>query len=314
MRLREHQTALTNPNGGANAGHWWCAGEWRMRAVFHWFKAMANLKFYQGMVLAGLLAAPALRLSAAETAWQRVVVIGASASSGFVLSEPFGGTNTDQCRLSRYLDAAIIAPHAPLKNYATAALFLSPEALATQEVEAATNQRPTLVIAVDFLFWFCYGPGQTDADRAQRFETGLKLLERIPCPLVVGDIPDASRATNSGIISPAQVPSEPARVAANQRLRDWAKHRRDVTLVPLDQFMKCVEANQAIEKRHVKVPAGRTHGLLQNDRLHPTPQGAALLALGILDEYSRSHQTVPETDVRWNLEEVFRKGNLAPRL
>jgi hypothetical protein len=31
---------------------------------------------------------------AAESPWQRVVVIGASASGGFVLSEPFGGTNT----------------------------------------------------------------------------------------------------------------------------------------------------------------------------------------------------------------------------
>ena len=64
-----------------------------------------------------------------------------------------------------------------------------------------------LVVGVDFLFWFCYGEGSTDAGRAQRFETGLKLLEQIPCPLVVGDIPDASSATNTGILSIAQVPS-----------------------------------------------------------------------------------------------------------
>lgn len=283
----------------------------RLRGIFDWFKTVTARQSRRGMLLAVVMAAAVVvpGFAIAGSPWQRVVVIGASASSGFVLAEPFGGTNTDQCRLGRYLDAALLAPHEPLKSYATAALFLSPEAIATQEVEAATNQHPTLVVAVDFMFWFCYGPGQTDADRAERFEYGLKLLERIPCPLVVGTIPDASQATNSGIISPAQVPSEMARAAANQRLRDWSRHRRDVTLVPLDQFMKSVEANQAIEKRHVKVPAGHTHGLLQNDRLHPTPRGAALLALGILEEFSGAHPAVPETEVRWNLEEVFRRGS-----
>lgn len=251
-----------------------------------------------------------LRLSAqaGESPWQRVVVIGASASSGFVLSEPFGGTNTDKCCLSHYLDAAIAAPHEPLKNLSTPVLFMSPEAIAAQEVEAATNKNPTLVIAVDFLFWFCYGEGRTDADRAARLEYGLKLLERIPCPLIIGDIPDASLATNSGIISVAQVPSETARAAANQRLRAWAAARPDVSVVPLDQFMTAVKADDAIRSQHVSVPAGKTHLLLQPDRLHPNPGGAALLSLGILDAFADRHKEISPEAVYWNLEDVQRRG------
>src|SRR4051812_33928369 len=43
--------------------------------------------------------------------WTRIVLIGASATAGFVASEPLGGPATTQCRLNRYLDAAIGAPH-----------------------------------------------------------------------------------------------------------------------------------------------------------------------------------------------------------
>jgi hypothetical protein len=249
-----------------------------------------------------------LSVCAAESPWKRVVVIGASASSGFVLSEPLGGTNTDQCRLSHYLDAAITTPHQPLKNLASPLLFLSPEVIATQEVEACTNRHPTLVVAVDFLFWFCYGEGASDADRAARFEYGLKLLERIPCPLLVGDIPDASLATNSGIISISQVPSENARNAANQRLRQWAASRTDVTVVPLDQFMSAVKSNAAIQGRHISLPAGKTYSLLQTDRLHPNHHGAALLSLGALDAFASRHAELANETVSWNLEDVHTRG------
>ena len=247
------------------------------------------------------------KLFSAESPWARVIVIGASASGGFVLSEPFGGTNTDKCKLHRYLDAAITAPHAPIKNFGTSLFFLNPDGLADQQIETATNNHPTLVVAVDFLFWFCYGDGDSDAERAQHFETGLKQLERIPCPLIIGDIPDASSATNTGIISAAQVPSEAARRAANERLRQWAKSRH-VTVVPLAEFMREVKANEAVNMHNGTLPAGKTRSLMQADGLHPTPQGAAVLSLGILDALVKSQKKFHGTDVDWNPKEVFQKG------
>jgi len=245
---------------------------------------------------------------AADSAWQRVVVIGASASGGFVLSEPFGGTNTTRCKLNYYLDAAIAVPHAPVKNFGTALFFLSPDALGAQEIAAATNSRPTLVIGVDFLFWFCYGDGRTDADRAQHFETGLKLLERIPCPLVVGDIPDASSATNTSIISMAQVPSETARRAANTRLKQWAAAHPQVTVVPLAEFMRDAKANAAIKLHGKTLPAGTTRALIQADGLHPNPRGAAVLSLGILDALTKTHPKFSAKEIHWDVNTVLNGG------
>ena len=252
----------------------------------------------------------ALQLTAvaAGSPWQRVVMIGASASAGFVLSEPFGGTNTTKCKLNYYLDAAITARHAPVKNLATALMFINPDAFAAMQVEGVTNSKPTLVVGVDFLFWFCYGEGATDAERAQRFEQGLKLLEQIPCPLVVGDIPDASAATDTGIISREQVPSEPARLAANKRLQAWAAAHPNVTVVPLAEFMRATMADGAIKVHNGTLPAGKTRALLQADQLHPNPRGAAVLALGILDALVAKQKKFSAKEICWDAETVLRDG------
>lgn len=260
-----------------------------------------------------LVAEGALATTAADSPWQRVVVIGASASAGFVLDEPFGGPITARCKLNNYLAAAITTPHAPVKNLATSMFFLSTDALGALQIQSLTNQPPTLVIGVDFLFWFCYGEGRTDADRARHFETGLKLLEQIPCPVVVGDIPDAAYATNTGIISREQVPSETARAAANTRLKEWAAKHPNVTVMPLAKFMSATMANAAFTVHGQTVPAGQTRALLQPDQLHPNPRGAALLALGILDALTAQQPQFPAVDIRWQWDEVYRRGDPATK-
>ena len=269
-------------------------------------RSMFNVECFRFVFL--LVALFAANLRAADSPWSRVVVIGASASGGFVLTEPFGGPTTEQCKPHHYLDAAITAPHAPVKNFGSALFFLSPDAMAASEIQAATNAKPTLVVAVDFLFWFCYGNGDTDAERAAHFEAGLKRLEQIPCPLLVGDIPDASSATNTGIISAEQVPSEAVRRAANERLKKWAAKRKQVTIVPLAEFMRAVKADEAIKLHSTILPAGKTRTLLQADGLHPTPRGAAVLSLGIWDAFLKTHPKVSSKEINWSAEEVLRDG------
>lgn len=236
-------------------------------------------------------------------------MVGASASAGFVLSELLGGTNTTQCRLSYYLDAAIAAPHEPVKNLANKLFFLGPEAQGPQQIQQAVAAQPTLVVAVDFLFWYCYGQGRTDEERLLRFENGLKLLDPIKCPLVVGDIPDASSATNSGMLSQDQVPSPAAMSAANRRLKEWAASRPQVAIVPLANFMGAVMANRALTLHGQTLAAGKTRAIMQDDHLHPKPEGAAILALGILDAFvSKNPAGVSSNDVIWDPGEVYRIG------
>jgi hypothetical protein len=241
--------------------------------------------------------------------WSRIVMVGASASAGFTLAEPLGGAKTEQCRLSHFVDAALAAPHEPVRNLANALFFMNPDAAGQAQMTGALKERPTLVLGVDFLFWFCYGNARSEEDRLQRFERGLKMLESFSCPLVLGDIPDASYATNTGIISPAQVPNGETRAAVNRRLREWAAARPQVAIMPLSDFMRTAMSNQAITLHdRVQLPAGKTRGLLQLDQLHPNPQGAAALALGLLDAFLSKHAEAPGGDIRWDPVLVMKTG------
>jgi hypothetical protein len=218
-----------------------------------------------------------------------------------------GGPNTPQYRLSRYLDAALSAPHPPIQNLANTFFFANAEAEGQKQINLALKASPSLLVGVDFLFWFCYGPAGTEQERAARFEKGLKMLEPVRCPLILGDVPDASAAVN-GMLSPEEIPTAKAMAAANQRLKKWAADRRQTVIVPLGAFMRTVLANEAFTVHGQTIPRGRTQDLLQPDQLHPTPPGAAVLALVVLDAVQSACPGIKTDGIRWNPKEVFKLG------
>ena len=220
------------------------------------------------------------------------MLIGASVTAGFTESEPLGGPKTGPLRLNRYVDAALVPPHEPARNLASAFVFLQPESASRKQVDEALKAQPTLVLGLDFLFWFCYGEGNTDEARLERFNAGLKLLESFKCPLVVGDLPDAS-------------------AAVNRRLKEWKVTRRQVAIVPLASVLRTVLADGALRVRGHTLPAGKTAGLLQQDRLHPTATGAAFLALCLMDSFQSTRRGGSEGEIRWDPDEVFRLGSAA---
>jgi hypothetical protein len=243
--------------------------------------------------------------TAIKSPWTRIVMAGASVTAGFTESEPLGGPATAQYRLSRYVEAAILAPHEPVHNLGSSMFFLRPEDEARQQIEQALKIKPTLVVAIDFLFWFCYGEGSTDQLRLQRFEKGLKILEPIECPLVIGDIPDASAALE-GMLTADQIPTSLAMAAANRRLRVWAAARKQTVVVPLTTFMRTVVSNQELSVHDHTFPAGKTRVLLQSDMLHPSAPGCAVLAVTILDALRLSSPAVSAGEVLWDPKEVYR--------
>ncbi|HEU0040661.1 MAG TPA: hypothetical protein VFR76_15450 [Verrucomicrobiae bacterium] len=260
---------------------------------------------------------PATPSASARTAvtnnpWGRIVMVGASVSAGFVASEPLGGPTTSQHRLSRYVDAALLVPHEPVQNLASSLFFVQPEAVGAQQIEAGVKAQPSLVLGIDFLFWFCYGEGSTDAERLQRFEKGLKMLEAFKCPLVLGDIPDASAAVN-GMLRPDQIPSGKAMAAANQRLKEWAATRPQTGVLPLSAFMRTVVANQSLTVHGYNLPEGKTRLLLQEDQLHPSPPGCAVIALAALDAFQATRPAGPDAaEIRWDPREIFRQVATPP--
>jgi hypothetical protein len=251
------------------------------------------------------VAAVATNAPPAKSLWERIVLIGASASAGFIESEPFGGTNTRQFRLSRYVDAALVAPHQPVTNLATAFFFMEPEATGKSQIEKALKHKPTLVLGVDFPFWFCYGNLRTNETRQQRFEKGLKLLENIPCRLVLGDIPDAAAAAK-GMLGEKEIPTPEEMVAANRRLRAWAAGRSQVIIFPLADYMRAALGNKALTVHGTILPAGETRQLIQKDKLHPSALGCATLAVAILDTVQSKEAQSTAADIRWDPKEVFR--------
>jgi len=246
-----------------------------------------------------------------KSPWQRIVMIGASATAGFTAAEPFGGTNTPFYSLSRYVEAALTVPHEPVRNLGNALFFFQPQLFAQQQLTQALTNRPTLVIGVDLLFWFCYGEGSTDEERLQRFDQGLKLLEKVECPLIVGDIPDASAAVDV-MIRPDQMPSLKAIAVANRRLKEWAADRPQVVVFGLSEFLRNATANRAITIHDYVLPDGKTSMLLQGDKLHASPSGSAVLALGLLDAVQSARPGPHAEEFRHDPKEIFRRGYKAP--
>jgi len=215
-------------------------------------------------------------------AFQRIAVLGASVSAGFDSTQPFGGPSTAQYRFANYLDAALLPAHEPVVTKANALLFLNPIEGLQKLIGNLDAAKPTLVIGLDALFWFCYGSVATNEERLARFETGLRLLESIQAPLVVGDIPDASRAVGK-ILSKAEMPDIPVIARCNERLKAWAAQRQNVTIFPIASLMSAAGGNEKFTVAGTTWPKGKSRQLLQGDLLHPTPSGLAALAVAVLD-------------------------------
>lgn len=274
--------------------------------------AILALSLADSAIAADLSVKSSATNSSAKTPWSHIVMIGASASAGFTESEPFGGPITPQLRLSRYVDAALLAAHEPVRNLASAMFFMQPEGQGQSQSERALKSDPSLLVALDFLFWFCYGDGATDKERLDRFEKGLKFLEPFHCPIIVGDLPDASAAVER-MLTPDEIPSPTALAAANRRLKQWAAARKQTVVIPLSAFMRNAMANKPLTVHGHTLAEGKTRVLLQDDKLHPSAAGCAVLALAIFDSFLSSQPALPATDIRWDAKEVYRLALEKPR-
>lgn len=225
-----------------------------------------------------------------------VAVIGASASAGFGLeARPL----TEHPDLGHFLSAAIQVPDAELTNHSSDLFFLSPVESAERQLSAGEGE---LWVALDFLFWFAYGP-HTDAERVELFERGLELLELIEEPLLVGDLPHMVNADQS-MLAPLWIPKREILDQLNQRLLAWAAESPTRLVVPLAKWAERQrEPGLDLALRGLEWSAADKGRLLQADGLHPSREGTAALALLALDRLAQATKPSVELDrwVTWSL-------------
>ncbi|HEX5177312.1 MAG TPA: hypothetical protein VFV83_09800 [Chthoniobacteraceae bacterium] len=219
---------------------------------------------------------------AAPHLFQHVIILGASVSAGFTIAEPFGGKKTASYRFANFIDAAIAGSHGPVTTHARPLLFLKAKETLEKLLASAVEAKPSLVIALDALFWFCYGEGLTEPQRIARFEEGMRLLVPIDAPLLLGDIPDASAAVGK-ILGKNEMPTLETIAECNARLERWAASRKNVRLFPVSELLAHAGKNLELTLPGITIPAGETARLLQQDSLHPSRHGLAILAIAALN-------------------------------
>lgn len=228
----------------------------------------------------------------AQPAEQPVVwLMGASLTAGFVDPLPrTDGERNETVRLQRVLEKIWPEGAVDLRSRSSAMLpmFMGAERLGKQQVEHGLEAKPTLVVALDFLFWYGYGGvrvpegSSEEAVRLARLETGLQELGRFGCPILVGDFPDMHGA-DPRMLPPRSIPSEETLAKLNERVRGWIAERPTVRLLQLSEFVQKAKGDglplQLEGKQHVVGP----RELLQGDRLHPTILGMAMVGRHVVE-------------------------------
>jgi hypothetical protein len=101
-------------------------------------------------------------------------------------------------------------------------------------------------------------------------------------PVLLGDLPDMQGAAKR-MLPPAQIPSPEVLAELNKKLRAFVAAHKNMRLVPLSTFvatMKGKEATLPLADGPMPLAPG---ALLQEDRLHATRLGMALLGYTLQD-------------------------------
>lgn len=218
----------------------------------------------------------------------RVVVTGASVSAGFGLKTPpiKGDLGAYPVTMKHIMEAVINSEHEDVHFYSDMMFFRNPSEFGHTFIEKIIEYEPTLVVGIDFLFWFGYGSTglfeESTKYRLEKFESGLQLLDKIDAPIIIGDLPDMHRAIGK-MLSARQVPDAETIHKLNVRLRDWAKEHPNVTIIPVHDLIESLLNDNEITVHESTWPAGSQSKLLQKDMLHTTLEGTVIASLMIVD-------------------------------
>ena len=261
--------------------------------------------------------------------YDRIAVVGASASDGFGVSiradappadstapvDPNGKPTVAKKPMPVLLNLSDVLRYATktttdgttsqrviMHHYSSGFFFTNPGPIGQGEIYRALKIKPTLVLGLDFLFWYVYGtvtaegkPMATGADRLSNLELGLEQLDRIVnagIPLVIADIADMHDAIGK-MLSENQVPDVQTIGNANTRIMEWVKARPLVKIMPLSQILETLKKGGSIDLAGKSWNPAELGALLQDDQLHPTFAGTVVIAAGLIDLAQSNDPSTP---------------------
>jgi hypothetical protein len=221
-------------------------------------------------------------------------VIGASASDGFGVSVRENGAKPGDgvgVSLADILRVALKAPRT-VEAYSSSMVFANPGPILSGEMERALRHSPSIVIGIDFLFWYVYGtssaggaPMRTPEQRMANLELGLAQADLALArgiPVIVGDIPDMKAAIGK-MLSRAQVPDAATLDAVNARIREWASSRPGARVFRLRESVMSISANGSMRAGGTDWSVDDHGPLLLRDELHPSFAGLVAVASAVIE-------------------------------
>jgi hypothetical protein len=248
-----------------------------------------------------VVACTSAALAEAPAPLRKIVVIGASVSDGFGVRlrtqqedgrQPVVGVN-----VANLLQAAAREPGMQVVSHASSGYFSDPVRFARDSVRKTKQDAPTLVLAIDWMFWNAYGLRGKDSGRLQTCDDRLALLESACAtlqplaesgvPIVLGDLPDMQLAVEGGMLSQAMVPDADCLRRLNEQLCAWTGRYPNIALLDLAALVRNVIDGKPVRACNRDWCETDLGPLLQRDRLHPTLNGTLAVVAAALDAADR---------------------------
>ena len=149
--------------------------------------------------------------------------------------------------------AVVTAPHETPLNLGDGGVFLDSDMALRDQAKAAAAWRPSVVIAVDWLFWPVHQAISLElpaeeraARRLASVDAALADLDAFSCPIVIGDVPEMRRAVG-GLLRAEHDPGAAVRAQANERLATWASARPNRFVLAVSALADAVNRGAPIE-------------------------------------------------------------------
>ena len=221
--------------------------------------------------------------------FSRVVVTGASVTSGYGLTTPpvKGDLGAYPINMKHIMEGVITSDHDEVQLFGDLFFFKNCRKNAKEYIKKIKAYKPTLVVGVDFLFWFGHGTPPKDCNdieayRMERIHFVLELLGQLEIPIVIGNLPNVRDAVGKMLMA-KQVPTKETLKKMNERIHAWGKSHENVTVIDVyDLWDKAMQDKEIVLLKHTW-PAGSQEKLLQQDMLHTTFEGTVAASLLVAD-------------------------------